>query len=228
MREGRRERERLYGYDGARRPSGNHPFSYAIQCDPLPLVSSLALHHPVLDSLPLSLLPSLSLSLGLPPSLSLSPLSSFRLSPSSFWHDVSPFRRSILLSSSAPRLVWAPTERYHIKFRALCSEHLGRSSGTSRKFSRANTPVNGRYYLYLSLTTPRDPDDVVFTVIRGLLSIFLASLRECKFLFDVFPESLSLSLFLSHRRREKSFASRENRASMSVETNFCLESKLSI
>lgn len=82
-----------------RRPSGNHPL--------------LVRHHPMRPSLLYPASPSTTSSLILSPSLSLSltpsssppPHVSFRLSPSHLWHDVSPFRRSILLSSSAPRLV---------------------------------------------------------------------------------------------------------------------------
>jgi len=153
----------------------------------------LVRHHPMRPSLlypaspstTSSLIPSLSLSLSLTPSPP--PRISFRLSPSHLWHDVSPFRRSILLSSSAPRLVWMPTERYHIKFRALCSEHLKKLRHIAKVFSREYSPWVGDI---ICISPPRRRSRRErFYAHTWLLSIFFRSRGECKFLFDAFSLS---------------------------------------
>lgn len=107
------------------------------------------------------------------------------------WHDISPFRRSILLSSNAPWLVWAPTERYHIKFRVLCSERFWKPLHIAKVFSTWIRPARG-YYLYLSHVTGDH---------RSIRLCICVCVRVSYYLFPFFlpyyPLSLSLSFLLN-------------------------------
>lgn len=172
----------------------NHPFSYMPPSNAtLPLVPGLALHHFVLDSLSPSF--PCSLTPWLLPSLSLSLLARRKPVPSI----------NITLYGSSERQPSAII---------LSSEHFApstwRSSGTSRKFSRANTPWAGDI---ICISPSRQRSRRRFYAHTWFLSIFFWNRGECKFLFDIFCVALIVG---------KSCLSWESTL-MGVQENFCLE-----
>lgn len=81
------------------------------------------------------------------------------------------------LRAHTARLVWAPTERYHIKFRALCCEHLEELRHIAKVFSREGTPrARAILPLYLSPVTRWSLACAGFT--RAVPSVFLFSGRQ--------------------------------------------------